>query len=219
MDRRADETPPAVKGAAAREGTPDAPAAEAVASAAGADPTDGADRADGADPVTAAEATGVAVGGAGGAAGELRALDMAAAPMAVRPCSIAAALEILGERWSLLALREMAYGVHRFARIAGYTGASRDILADRLRKLEEAGVVERRRYSEHPPRYEYHLTRAGRELFPLMFSLLRWGDRWAVDTPAVDLRHDCGQVADADLVCAHCGDPVTRESLTPVRHR
>ncbi|WP_107451732.1 winged helix-turn-helix transcriptional regulator [Actinacidiphila rubida] len=140
-------------------------------------------------------------------------------PLAPRPCSIAAALDILGERWSLLALREMGYGVHRFAKIAGYTGASRDILADRLRKLEDAGVVERRQYSEHPPRYEYHLTRSGQELFPVLMALRAWGDRWAVDSPALDLRHTCGETVDVALHCAHCGDPVTRESLTPVRPR
>jgi DNA-binding HxlR family transcriptional regulator len=142
---------------------------------------------------------------------------MAERPLAVRPCSIAAALEILGERWSLLALREMAYGVHRFSRIAGFTGASRDILADRLRKLEEAGVIERRQYSEHPPRHEYHLTQAGRELFPVMLGLLRWGDRWAVDGPSVVFRHSCGEPLAVDLRCAHCSEPVTRESLTPTR--
>src|SRR6201996_3159625 len=91
---------------------------------------------------------------------------MAEQPLAVRPCSVAAALDILGERWSLLAVREIGYGVHTFAKIAGYTGASRDILADRLRQPESAGIIERRPYSEHPPRDEYHLTQAGREPFP-----------------------------------------------------
>src|ERR1700760_3154 len=75
---------------------------------------------------------------------------MADQPLTVRPCSVAAALDILGERWSLLAVREIGYGVPPFARIAAYTGASRDILADRLRKLASAGIVERRPYSEHP---------------------------------------------------------------------
>lgn len=144
---------------------------------------------------------------------------MAEQPVAVRPCSIAAALEILGERWSLLALREMAYGVHRFARIAGFTGASRDILADRLRKLEDAGIIERRQYSEHPPRYEYHLTQAGRDLFPTMLALREWGDKWAVDAPALAVRHSCGEQAETELRCAHCEEPVTFESLTPVRAR
>src|SRR2546423_11216222 len=114
--------------------------------------------------------------------------SLAEAPLGVRPCSLAAALDLLGERWSLLALREIGYGVHRFARIAGYTGASRDILADRLRKLEAAGIIERRQYSEHPPRYEYHFTDAGRELFPAMLALWPRGDQWAVETPFLTRR-------------------------------
>lgn len=146
-------------------------------------------------------------------------VDLAESPLAVRPCTMAAALEIVGEKWSLLALREMAYGVHRFARIVGYTGAPRDVLTDRLRKLEAAGIVERRLYSEHPPRYEYHLTQAGRELFPAMMTLLAWGDKWAVDAPAVQFRHSCGEPVALRLDCGHCGQPVTRASLTPTKAR
>jgi DNA-binding HxlR family transcriptional regulator len=141
---------------------------------------------------------------------------MADQPLGVRPCSVAAALGILGERWSLLAVREIGYGVHRFARIAAYTGASRDMLADRLRKLESAGIVERRRYSEHPPRFEYHLTQAGRDLFPVLLALRQWGDKWAVDQPAVEFLHDCGQSLKVDLTCQHCGGPVTRDRLVAV---
>jgi len=140
-------------------------------------------------------------------------IRLADLPVGVRPCSLAAALDVLGERWSLLALREIGYGVHRFARIAGYTGASRDILADRLRKLEAAGVIERRQYSEHPPRHEYHLTDAGEEPFPLMLALYQWGDKWAVDTPFLTRRHSCGQPLEVDLVCHHCGQPVTRDTI------
>ncbi|MGW2700140.1 winged helix-turn-helix transcriptional regulator [Streptomyces sp. NPDC001340] len=142
---------------------------------------------------------------------------MADQPVGVRPCSIAAALEILGERWTLLALREMAYGVHQFSRIAGYTGVSRDILADRLRKLEEAGIVERRQYSKHPPPYEYHLAQAGRELFPVMLALREWGDKWAVAVPPLDFRHSCGYPAVTELRCRHCEELITRETLTPLR--
>jgi DNA-binding HxlR family transcriptional regulator len=140
-------------------------------------------------------------------------IRLADLPLAVRPCSLAAALDVLGERWSLLALREIGYGVHRFARIAGYTGASRDILAERLRKLEAAGVIERRPYSEHPPRHEYHLTESGRELFPVMLALSQWGDKWAVDTPSLNRWHSCGQPVQVDLVCHHCGQPVTRDTI------
>lgn len=140
-------------------------------------------------------------------------IRLAEQPLEVRPCSLAGALDVLGERWSLLALREIGYGVHRFARIAGYTGASRDILADRLRKLEAAGVIERRLYSEHPPRHEYHFTEAGRELFPVMLALSQWGDKWAVDAPALTRRHSCGQPVQVDLVCHDCGEPVTRDTI------
>jgi DNA-binding HxlR family transcriptional regulator len=136
-------------------------------------------------------------------------------PTGPRPCSIAAALGILGERWSLLAIRELGYGVHRFDQIAGFTGASRDILADRLRKLEAEGVVERRQYSAHPPRFEYHLTQAGRELLPVLISLSQWGDRWAVDRPAITLRHECGHQLRADLVCRHCGEVLAAEAIEP----
>ena len=144
-------------------------------------------------------------------------LVMADLPAAVRPCSIAAALDLIGERWSLLVIRELDYGVHRFAKIAAFTGASRDLLADRLRKLEGAGIVERRQYSEHPPRHEYHLTEAGRELFPVMLALREWGDKWAVDRPPVALEHSCGHRLEVDRVCHHCGGPVTRESVQNVR--
>jgi hypothetical protein len=90
------------------------------------------------------------------------------------------------------------------------------MLADRLRKLESAGIVERRMYSEHPPRYEYHLTQAGRELFPVMLALREWGDRWAVDTPSVQVRHDCGHPLAVDRTCQHCGRPVTDDSIYAV---
>jgi DNA-binding HxlR family transcriptional regulator len=148
--------------------------------------------------------------------GHDRELVLAEQPLGVRPCSIAAALEVVGERWSLLAIREISYGVHRFARIAAYIGASRDMLADRLRKLESAGLIERRQYSAHPPRFEYHLTEAGRELFPMMVALREWGDKWAVDEPAIEVLHDCGHPLKAALSCQHCDGAVTPESITTI---
>ena len=138
-------------------------------------------------------------------------------PLEVRPCPMTAALEIVGERWSLVALREMFYGVHRFAQIVGYTGAPRDILTDRLRKMEAAAIIERRQYSEHPPRYEYHLTQAGQELFPTLISLITWGAKWAVDGPSPSFRHSCGQPVAVALDCACCGERITRDTLTPVK--
>lgn len=99
-----------------------------------------------------------------------------------RICSIADALEVVGERWSLLVLRELDFGIHRFKDIQANTGAPRETLALRLRKLEEAGVIERRRYSDRPPRDEYVLTAAGEELLPVLGLLREWGARHV--TPA-----------------------------------
>ena len=85
----------------------------------------------------------------------------------VRECSVARTLEVVGEKWTLLALRELMLGVHRFDEIAGYTGAPRDILTTRLRKLEANGLIERQLYQERPARYEYHLTALGRARAPV----------------------------------------------------
>ena len=105
-----------------------------------------------------------------------------------RPCSVAAALNLIGEKWALLAVREIAFGNKRFDAIARNTGAPRDRLAARLRALEAGGVVERRQYSEHPPRYEYELTEAGQELRAVLTALRGWGDKWTVDVAADGVR-------------------------------
>ncbi len=107
-----------------------------------------------------------------------------------RPCPIAASLELVGERWSLLVVREIHLGSTRFSDIVRGTGAPRDRISARLRALEEAGVVERRAYCESPPRHDYHLTEAGRDLVPVLDGLLVWGRRHAVapDDPDRD-RH------------------------------
>ena len=130
-----------------------------------------------------------------------------------RPCSAAAALNLIGERWALLAVREIIFGNKRFDAIARNTGAPRDRLAARLRALEAGGVVTRRRYSEHPPRYEYELTEAGRELRAVLTALRAWGDKWAVDTPPSTFDHSCGHELDPALICRHCGTEVNPDDL------
>jgi DNA-binding HxlR family transcriptional regulator len=96
-----------------------------------------------------------------------------------RECGIADALDLVGDRWSLLILRELRFGVRRFSDIRTNTGAPRETLTVRLRKLEEAGVIERRRYSEHPPRDEYVLAEAGDAISPILQALRSWGERYA----------------------------------------
>lgn len=135
--------------------------------------------------------------------------------VAGRPCSVAAALEIVGDRWSLLVVREVLFGNHRFSQIARNTGAPRDRLAARLKDLVGAGVLESREYQQSPPRAEYHLTRAGRELAPVVHALLEWGDRWAVETPPLTLRHH-GHRLRTVRNCATCGERIEQGEVTRV---
>jgi DNA-binding HxlR family transcriptional regulator len=95
-----------------------------------------------------------------------------------RPCKIADALTVVGDRWSLLIIRELHFGVHRFDEIKANTGAPRETLASRLRKLEAEGVIARRPYQERPVRYEYLLTEAGEALSPVLNSLRQWGEKF-----------------------------------------
>ncbi|MBE7190205.1 helix-turn-helix domain-containing protein [Jatrophihabitans endophyticus] len=100
-------------------------------------------------------------------------------PSGRRICPIADALDVVGDRWSLLIVRELSFGVTRFNDIRAHTGAPRATVAARLRDLEASGLVERHRYNEHPPRDEYRLTACGAELAPTLRALRRWGERHA----------------------------------------
>ncbi|KAB2370813.1 MULTISPECIES: winged helix-turn-helix transcriptional regulator [Actinomadura] len=133
-----------------------------------------------------------------------------------RECSIADTLDIVGERWSLLAIRELSHGVRRFDRIARNTGAARDILTARLRKLEANGIVRRERYSDRPVRYEYHLTAAGRELCDVLIVLMAWGDRHLhPDDPPVRWQHSCGETLSPMVICRHCGNEARTGAHSP----
>jgi DNA-binding HxlR family transcriptional regulator len=131
-------------------------------------------------------------------------------------CSIAGALEVVGERWSLLIVRNMFLGLRRFDQIQGNLGIARNVLQTRLTRLIDQGVLERRLYQEHPPRYEYRLTEKGVDLWPTVVALMQWGDRHAVSEagPPVLLTHrGCGGRIDEHRVCERCGKPLTaRES-------
>ena len=97
-----------------------------------------------------------------------------------RPCPVAAALELVGERWALLVVREISMGATRFGDIVRGTGAPRDRIAARLKALEAAGVIERRSYQSRPERFEYVLTESGEALLPVLDALLGWGSAYAV---------------------------------------
>jgi DNA-binding HxlR family transcriptional regulator len=122
-------------------------------------------------------------------------------------CSIARALEYVGERWTLLILRDLFLGVRRFDVLQRRLGIARNVLTARLEKLVAGGIVERRPYSERPLRHDYRLTEKGLDLWPVLVALLQWGDRYdAPDGPPVLLRHrDCGGTPDSHRICDRCG--------------
>lgn len=128
----------------------------------------------------------------------------------VRVCSIARTLDLVGEKWSLLAVRELMLGNHRFDQIIRRTGAPRDILTTRLRKLEGSGLVERVVYQDRPIRHEYRLTDAGWSLLPIITVLRDWGDTHLAgpDGPPIVFRHECGAILEPAVVCGACGETV-----------
>jgi DNA-binding HxlR family transcriptional regulator len=135
---------------------------------------------------------------------------MASTTAQPRTCSIARTLDIVGEKWALLALREVFLGNRRFDEMVRRTGAPRDTLTARLKTMTAAGILERRPYSEHPARFEYHLTEAGRDLYPVIATLMHWGDKYLAgqDGPPLVLAHTCGHRLVPQLTCQACGEPV-----------
>lgn len=140
-----------------------------------------------------------------------------AAPKDPRPCSIADALALVGEKYSLLVLREVCLGNGRFDQLVRNIGAPRDVLAARLRRLVEAGILAKHLYSERPQRFEYRPTRAGLELEPVLLLLKEWGDRHLRRDggPPMVLDHGCGETFVPAVICRTCGDEVRHEELTP----
>ena len=126
-------------------------------------------------------------------------------------CSIARSLEVVGERWSLLILRSVLLGARRFDELLDVLGIPRSVLTARLRRLVDEGVLERRPYQEHPPRHEYRATAKGRDLWPVLAHLMRWGDAHYPDARGVPMlveHRDCGGRPDEHLVCDRCGEPL-----------
>lgn len=133
-----------------------------------------------------------------------------------RRCSVARALSIVGDRWTMLVVREAFLGTRRFDQFLNHVGASRNIVADRLRKLVGAGVLDKRPYEERPRRFEYRLTDKGRDLYPVLVSLLAWGDRWMAEPeePRLELVHArCGQRVTPGLSCPCCGEPIDPKEM------
>ncbi len=130
-------------------------------------------------------------------------------------CSVAQCLEVVGEWWSMLIVRDAFLGVRRFDDFQSRLGISRNILTNRLNGLVEAGVLEKVPYQQHPLRNEYRLTDKGRDLWPVLTTMREWGDRWAApDGAPLELVHDaCGEVMVLAHTCSACGEPVDRGSV------
>ncbi|MFM9499007.1 winged helix-turn-helix transcriptional regulator [Streptomyces galilaeus] len=124
-----------------------------------------------------------------------------------RPCSVAASLELVGDRWSMLVVREVVFGNHQFSQIARNTGAPRDRLSVRLRSLVDAGVLERRPVSESSRHEGYYLTEAGEDLRHVLRALLAWGNKWAVTAPPMRLAHH-DHPLEIESHCSACGEKV-----------
>lgn len=127
-------------------------------------------------------------------------------------CSIAGALEIVGERWSLLIVRDILLGLRRFDDLQSHLGIARNVLQARLTRLQEHGVIERVPYQERPLRHEYRLTEKGLDLWPTIVALMKWGDEYAAPDggPAVLIEHrGCGGAIDEHRICERCGAKLT----------
>jgi DNA-binding HxlR family transcriptional regulator len=127
--------------------------------------------------------------------------------LANQPCSIARTLDVVGEWWAPLILRDVAYGVRRFGEIQEDLGISANVLADRLDALVAAGVLETHVYQQRPERHEYRLTEKGADAIPALLALMRWGDRWTWPDgrgPVRVVHHDCGHDVSVEVRCQSC---------------
>lgn len=125
-------------------------------------------------------------------------------------CSIAATIGVVGDRWSLLILRQVFRGDHRFSEFVDELGIAKNLLSSRLSRLVETGVLEKVLYQEHPARYEYRLTPKGSELSGALIALMHWGDRWYADgkPPTVLTHHQCGSALEHHVWCPSCDTAV-----------
>jgi DNA-binding HxlR family transcriptional regulator len=134
-------------------------------------------------------------------------------------CSVARTLELVGERWTLLIIRDAFLGVRRFGDFAERLGVARNVLQDRLERLVEAGILQKVPYQERPLRHEYRLTDMGRDLWPSIVALLQFGDKYLAPPagpPMLLLHRDCGGELDGRRVCKTCGTPVELRDVEAV---
>jgi DNA-binding HxlR family transcriptional regulator len=134
--------------------------------------------------------------------------------------SVGRTLSLVGERWTIMILRETFFGVRRYGQLARNLKIPRPTLSLRLRKLVDAGLLDRVPYSSEPERHEYRLTQAGRDLFPAVIALMRWGDTHLAgpEGPPIVLRHEtCGERTRPHVTCDVCGEEISTRNVRPER--
>lgn len=134
-------------------------------------------------------------------------------------CSVAKALEVIGERWSLLIVRAVMHGNRRFGEMQESLGIARNVLSARLQRLVDEDILERRAYQESPPRYEYFLTQKGLDLWPALIALLNWGDRYSPSPEGprrLIVHKECGGAVSERGICESCGQLLTARDAKQV---
>jgi DNA-binding HxlR family transcriptional regulator len=134
-------------------------------------------------------------------------------------CSLARGLDLIGDWWSPLIIRDLFLDVVRFDELVEDLGISRNLLTRRLKSLAEKGVIERTVYQQRPPRYEYRLTEAGRDLVPAILALTAWGDRWArpkEGSPILFVHKTCGHKFLPQVFCSACRETIAADTVTPI---
>ncbi|WOF75974.1 winged helix-turn-helix transcriptional regulator [Parvibaculaceae bacterium PLY_AMNH_Bact1] len=132
------------------------------------------------------------------------------------PCSVARTLSVIGDRWTLMILRDCFVGLRRFEHFEASLGITRHVLADRLKKLVDEGVLKKVPYGEAPVREEYRLTERGFELYPVVLSIVQWGDKHMVDergAPIVRRHEKCGNIVQGKMVCSDCGEELDARDI------
>jgi len=140
--------------------------------------------------------------------------------LADQPCSVARSVAVIGDRWTLMILRECFLRVRRFEEFQDKLGITRHLLAARLKKLVQFGVLRRAPYQESPKRHEYILTQKGLDLYPVIMAIVHWGDVHMVDErgrPVLHQHKTCGKFFDPVMVCSECAEPLRAKEV--VVHR
>ncbi|MDI1301150.1 MAG: helix-turn-helix domain-containing protein [bacterium] len=134
-------------------------------------------------------------------------------------CSVARSLAVIGDRWTMLVLRNAFMAVRRFDDFQAHLGVTRHVLADRLSRLVESGVLKKVAYQDKPARYEYRLTEMGRDLYPVLLALTAWGDKWMDEGRGAPLEYvhkSCGHKFTPTMVCSECREALKPHDVLPV---